>query len=145
MSRGWLLVSGSLILFLMGLLDQLAYRYYWYWRFPWFDGIMHFLGGAAISIFVLFICFQSEKLLAQNWTITRTLAVSVATSLIISLGWELFESAIGNTLDFRWGDKVGDTASALIGSLVSGLCVTRFFNNPVSLIVKEPTDSILKS
>ena len=52
MRLAWLLAA----LVLAGALAYLQHRALaelWYWRFPWFDTIMHFLGGLTAATFTI--------------------------------------------------------------------------------------------
>ena len=53
----------AVILPLLGILNYLAFKNYWYWRFRWFDQPMHFLGGLALGLFgiIIYLYFFRNK------------------------------------------------------------------------------------
>lgn len=70
------------------LASVLAYLQHWaladllYWYYPWFDTLMHFLGGLALGTFA--IAFLDKR---------RPL-VFLGGMIAVALGWELFELMI---------------------------------------------------
>lgn len=81
MRLSWLLaalVSASVLAYL----QHEALANLWYWHYPWFDTLMHFIGGLTVATFGI-------ALLAK-----RRAFVFIAGMLLIAVGWELFELAI---------------------------------------------------
>lgn len=55
---------------------------FWYWDYPWFDTVMHFLGGLTVATFGIALLNKRRALLFFGGMLT------------IAVGWELFELAI---------------------------------------------------
>lgn len=115
MSRlAWLVTS---LIFLTGLagLNVLAFRYFWYWQFEWFDLFMHCVGGITIAFFINGLIYQSPKSSKQVlfWSLTSVLLIGVI--------WEVFEF----TLDrYALWDTASDLFIAGVGAILGSLIFT---------------------
>lgn len=85
-----------------------------YWRFPWFDTLMHFLGGLTVATFAIGLLYRPRILLFA------LMMCSVA------IGWEVFEFSIGTVREANFVldtgldllmDTVGMSASYLVARL----------------------------
>ncbi len=54
----------------------------WYWHYPWFDTLMHFLGGLAVATLGIALLRKKRAL------------IFLGGMLAIAVGWELFELGI---------------------------------------------------
>jgi hypothetical protein len=81
MRLSWLLAA---LVFASALayLQHQALANLWYWYYPWFDTLMHFLGGLTVATFGIVLLN------------TRRAFVFLGGMLAIAVGWELFELAI---------------------------------------------------
>jgi hypothetical protein len=128
-----------IILSTVGVIDALAYRYYWYWRHWWLDMLMHSLAGFGVGLFVLFIWRGIwEKIEAglprRRWA---TPLATACLGLILGLVWELYELAIlmyiggyrlealSPILNMRRLDTLSDLYFDTMGGLVAGLLTER--------------------
>jgi hypothetical protein len=102
------LVSALALSGLLAVLEELTLKYFILWHHPWFDTVLHAVGGAAIGTFVIGLLHGSFRPL-------RYLALAV----IASVCWEVFEYAIGST-QVR-ADFTLDTASDLLFDAVGAL------------------------
>lgn len=107
MRIAWLLaalaLSGAL-----ALLDHVALSTYLYWRQPWFDTIVHALGGAMLGTLAVGILHGAHKP-------KRYLALVI----IVALSWEVFEFALGLSYGPRLLlDTVSDLFFDTVGLLV---------------------------
>jgi hypothetical protein len=94
----WLLTA----LFLAAILATLqhwALSEFLYWRYPWFDTLMHFLGGLTVASFAVGVLHRKR---AQ---------VFLVTMVGIAIGWEVFEYVISS---LREANFVLDTALDLL-------------------------------
>lgn len=67
---------------LLASLQHWALAAYLYWYYPWFDTMMHFLGGITVAAFGIALLDSRRAL------------VFLAAMLGIAIGWELFELSI---------------------------------------------------
>ncbi len=114
------------LLILVGGLNYLATFYHLYWTINEFDSAVHFLGGAALSAFFLWVYFFSGFFNPQNRNLRMFLAVAIVGSLVVAIAWEAYELILGEavlqkaayaydtTLDFIM-DTLGMVAVAFYG------------------------------
>ena len=81
--RLYFLLAALLLSTALALLEQWALVEHLYFRYPWFDIIMHLVGGALTGSFLVALLFRYRPIFFL------VLAVAVLA------GWELFEYAIG--------------------------------------------------
>ena len=81
MRLAWLLAA-LVFATLLAYLQHNALANLWYWHYPWFDTLMHFLGGLTVATFGIALLD------------TRRALVFLAAMLGIAIGWELFELSI---------------------------------------------------
>ncbi len=84
----------SLIVLLLGsitVLNFYAYKFFWYWRFWWFDIIMHTLGGLFVGLIALGFYFLRPNTREREIKTGVAFAVAFALISVIGVGWELFE------------------------------------------------------
>lgn len=105
-----LLISASVL----AVTHYLAIELYLYWIYPWFDMVIHTLGGAVVALGYMSIrdFIPSFKSSWQRFVPTMIFV------LLVAISWELFEIWVGIPLDEP--DYLLDTASDLILGLVGG-------------------------
>lgn len=100
-----LILSGAIFI-----LQDLALQEYLYWRWWWFDILMHFLGGILIG---------GIALIVSEFTKLPLLPVTVVALIGIGIGWELFEWVF-ELYDTAWDpvdtsiDLIMDTLGAFL-------------------------------
>ncbi len=105
-----LLISTLVLAGVIALLQDIALAEYLYWKWWWFDILMHFLGGVLVGGIGLII---SDVL---NTPKKITLLFSL---LAIGIGWEVFEWVFG-LYDGAWDpvdtgiDLIMDTLGVLV-------------------------------
>lgn len=83
MPRPYLLALLLGVSLAMAIVHNLAFQYFWYWRFWWLDVLMHISGG----FFVAGAIYLSE--------VRIKLYAVVGVSFLVSVLWELFELVAG--------------------------------------------------
>lgn len=119
-------ISGFVTLVLLALIHHIALVDFWYWRYPWLDVGVHFLGGLSIGFFITW------SLLSGSLTAQATPTQSLYSALLLSLGvgllWEWFEFSIGMPREANYlFDTKLDIASGIVGALSANLFARRFF------------------
>ncbi len=105
MRSSWLLVALVLSL-ATAFLQNAALADFWYWRYPWFDLPMHYLGGLAVS--ALLIAFLERH---------KPRAFMLLFALVI-IGWEVFEYVFGIPREENYAlDTVLDLIIGSLGAL----------------------------
>lgn len=124
--RAYIGSIGALIT-LIGVLNYYAYQFHWYWKFHWFDMIMHTLGGIWVGSFTLWYYFLRKKnssIPAPNKPFV--LVLSLASISVIGVGWELFEFSVDTLITLSQHDPV-DTASDLFFDAVGSILAVFIF------------------
>jgi hypothetical protein len=118
-----------LLIYLLFLLHVGAETFYWYWTFPWFDLLTHFLGGVCVGLGTLWFFFMSGyiKQHQRSWSGRLGLLYTLIGVGVIGVGWELYEVFVHLALHtpFDRGylfDTAGDLTMDTLGALVSYLC-----------------------
>lgn len=93
------LITALVLAALLAVLQHVALAESLYWHYPWFDTLMHFLGGLAVASFIVGLLHKHR---AQ---------VFLAGMVGIAVGWEVFEFIIGTQ---REANFVFDTALDLL-------------------------------
>lgn len=117
MRFAWFLAA-LLLSLALALLQQWAVADYLYWRYEWFDIIMHFLGGLAIAAILVALLTKFRP------------ASFVLLLAVVFLGWEVFEYVFGipretNYLFDTSLDLLMDSLGALLVYIVARFTLWR--------------------
>lgn len=112
---------------LLGVLQQLAFAYYLYWRFPWYDILMHFLGGVVVGAVYLWVVRHELPAFLKKY---ETFAYVFLFSLVVGILWEVFEYLVGIDREFSRATRQFDTILDLVmdvsGATLSYMAFSRF-------------------
>lgn len=86
------------LLILVGVLNWLATIYNLYWSIYEFDSLVHFLAGASVSLFFLWLYFYSGFFNPQEVSLKNFLLISILGAMFIAVSWEIFEFILGESL-----------------------------------------------
>lgn len=114
MNRKKLFIRLAVLIFLILVANFTANKFYWYSSIPYFDMIMHFLGGFWLALLFIWL-YNKEKLNSIN------ILKVMLSILAIGVVWELFEIIVNNSLAKNPFDA-GDTLSDLFFDLFGGVC-----------------------
>lgn len=122
MQRHSVIKTLFLFIYLLLMLHVGAELFYWYWIFPWFDLLTHFLGGVCIGVGVLWLFFMSGYIAPRTWSARSGLIHTLVGVGIIGVGWEVYEIAVHLLLQtpFESGyalDTAGDITMDTLGAL----------------------------
>jgi hypothetical protein len=107
----------------VGIVHLLATSFYLYWKYPWFDIPMHFLGGVVCAFGFSILPFF-RIILPTRYTSVYGYVVFV---LIVGIAWEIFEVVSGISLqehDFII-DTLTDIGMDIAGTLSAYLFIRR--------------------
>lgn len=120
-----LFIINFVLILVIGILHIIALKFFLYWTFPWFDNLMHFLGGlwvGTVSIWYIYFSGFADKFTPQLTT-RNIFTVSIASVIIIGILWEIFEIYVGVprfVIDYPLDtsiDLLMDTLGAVVASL----------------------------
>ena len=113
-------ISLIILILLIAVVNGLANEFSWYWRIPWLDIPMHFLGGFWVGSVALWSFLDNT-----TSKIGRTITISISAALLAGILWEVFEFNIG-ALTLAPGqssiiDTISDLSFDIIGGAVAGI------------------------
>lgn len=82
----------------VGVLNYIASIYHLYWSTYEFDSLVHFLGGASLSMFFLWFYFFSGFFNPSKTNLAQFLIVSIVGAMLASILWEVYELFLGEVL-----------------------------------------------
>lgn len=95
-------------------LHYMALKLFLYWTTPWFDIVMHFLGGFLIGIIILCILINFIGVaFLNNKKVLFILTLSGV--LVVGLGWELWEIFLG------WTDVLEDQFDTILDVVMDSI------------------------
>lgn len=119
-------------------LHFLAFEFYFYWTFWWFDILMHFLGGLWISLMALWVLFLSGYITQFHLSYRSAFFVAIFSVIVIGIGWELFEIWSGISLEDKTNylfDTTVDFIMNLFGALSGYLYVVWKYIKSINNII----------
>ena len=96
---------------LLASLEWLAVRYDLFWRWFWFDDVMHFLGGFCVGLFVAWL--YARRALSINF------AACILGAFLIGVAWEVFEYVL-HIAQSQWFSYPVDTVKDLSMDCLGG-------------------------
>lgn len=119
-------VSLSLLVLFIAVANVFAQIYYWYWRMPWLDIPMHFLGGMWLAGAVLWYRYFRHS--DSPLSLLSTLKSAVGAAIVVGLAWEIFEayvSYMSGAAPNDMPDTIGDLFSDIAGGAAMALLAWR--------------------
>ncbi len=111
-----------LVLFI-SIVNALATVFSWYWRIPWLDMPMHFLGGFWVSSVAMW-WFYSQIIDFKHRNI---FIFSIGVVLIIGSLWEIFGFGIDKFTLVSRSDLALDTISDIIFDVIGAIVSAMYF------------------
>lgn len=119
------------ILAAMAVLEYYASLNFWYWRFWWFDMIMHTLGGLSVTLAALWVIFLRKNEHPKEARTSSVALVAFAAISIVGIGWEVFEIIAHRFFNLRTGggwNAVSDLSFDLVGSSIAVIIFLMIYN-----------------
>lgn len=106
---------------LLAFLQHIAFENFFYWKFWWYDLMMHFLGGTVLgSVFFWTVQFEFSGTLKNKLSTFASVFLFV---LAVGLLWEVFEYSIGIDREYSrifWEfDSLQDLCMDVLGGSVA--------------------------
>lgn len=117
MSKWRLLLIIFILSIAIGVFHTLAIELNWYWIWRWFDIPMHILGGIIIALLAYFLLIALENPNPASW---YAFVIMVGVTVVVGLGWELFELYFEVTFERTAGfDTLKDMVMDVIGAVIA--------------------------
>jgi hypothetical protein len=113
--------SFALWLIVVFVLHTLASYFYWYFTIPWFDLLMHFIGGVTVAIFSFWILYKNYIVWLEDGRLWKAFRVTILMVLVIALLWELMEFSVQGLFRVKVLADVPDSISDVALGLVGGV------------------------
>src|SRR3989344_2028927 len=111
----WEMFASFLIL---GVLNYIAFVYHLYWSTYEFDSLVHFFGGASLSMFFLWLYLFSGFFNPSKINLIQFLIVSIVGAMFVAILWEVYELFLGEVF-IQEVEYPYDTMMDLVGALVA--------------------------
>ena len=107
-----------------------------YWKFPWLDNIMHFWGGGAAAMGMIWWTFYSAKVSAATKNLPKFYAVIIILGFTALVGvfWEFYELIVDKFITknnyislFQQGGLLDTLKDIFVDLLGGAAAVWRFF------------------
>lgn len=98
-------------------LNLFAHFFYWYVSIPWYDMLMHTLGG----IFLALWCGALWSRNVSHMSTKKSFAFIIGFVIVVGLGWEVFEYIVQGIIKGVQIADIPDSASDLICDTVGGI------------------------
>jgi len=132
----------AVIVFLLvavGVTNYFAYQFFWYWRFWWFDIVMHTLGGFIVGSATLWWFYLRKPISVQIELWKPAFFRAFAAISVIGAGWELFEFGkvrfiflpihdAGNTASDLFFDGVGCALAVILFMMLYNIFIKASLN-----------------
>jgi hypothetical protein len=98
-----------------------ALEYYLYWRFYWFDTVVHFLAGAGVGFFAFWLSSEIFPYFTQPISPFLKHLFYLLLSSVVIIGWEIFEFYfhITDSRGYYFVASGKDILSGLVGCLTA--------------------------
>lgn len=94
--------------------------FYLQWVFWWIDVVLHILGGLWIGLALFWLFFLSGKVRVPNSSLVSVFLYVVLGTLIIGVGWEMFEYISGTFItEEMFPDTIHDLFADFAGALIA--------------------------
>jgi uncharacterized BrkB/YihY/UPF0761 family membrane protein len=121
------LVTTVVILVLVLVFHLSALSNFWYWKYWWFDILMHIAGGYVILL--LIIIGWERYLRAHSGSLKRAIITALFGVLLVAVGWEVFEYKAGVTFldDNYYVDTALDIFMGVLGAILGARQMFTYF------------------
>ncbi len=120
--RRKLALESFLLVIAIFAVNLLANKFYWYVAIPWFDMLMHFLGGVFLALATG--AFFAKLFLGKPFL--HILPALLASVLLFGTLWEAFEYSVQSIITFAHLASIPDSFSDIIFDLLGGFVGTLF-------------------
>jgi VanZ family protein len=124
------LIFNLILIFIISVLNKLALVNFWFWKYWWYDIMMHFLGGLWVGMMFLWFFYFSNIFEKFDKSFLNIVFASILSVWIIGVGWEVFE-VWADPQYFREGyvfDTVLDLIMDTLGAIIGGVIYYKFLS-----------------
>ncbi|MEX2010328.1 MAG: hypothetical protein WD874_00790 [Parcubacteria group bacterium] len=122
-----LLFTSFAVLIGLFILHLVGSFFYLYWSIGWYDTLAHLIGGVFVGLFALWVFWDSGLWNKQRPSQTSAFLTAVLVTVVVGVGWEIFEYVYGLTQSTEgYGlDTVTDLIADIVGGTLAGIWGTK--------------------
>ncbi len=110
---------------IVGSLNLWALQSDLYWKYNWFDSMMHFLGGALVGSFFLWVYFFSGFFAPEKRNFRHFILIALLGVALVGFSWEIYELVLGEA-KLQKDQYLFDTTLDLIMDTLGALAICLF-------------------
>lgn len=115
-----------LVLLVLVVVHLAASYFYWYWTYPWFEVVVHVLGGMWVALVFLWLASCFDQINSMVEYKTKSLLIALIAATIFGIAWELMENLAKITFVLDAGYTF-DTAFDLFNDVIGGVLAYLYF------------------
>lgn len=81
-----------LVLAILVALHLVGSSFSWYWVYPWFDVLVHILGGLWVGLVFLWLASYLNQINSLKDYRAKSLLIALVAALLVGVVWELIEN-----------------------------------------------------
>ena len=116
----------ALVLVVLIALHVIGSYYYWYWSYPWFDVLIHILGGLWAALVFLWLASYLGQINSMKEYRVKSLLIALVSAVFIGVIWELLEN-FGHFVFTGAHNYALDTAMDLFDDAIGGVIAYLYF------------------
>lgn len=117
----------ALIVIIVAIMNGAANYWHLYFYIWWLDIPMHLIGGFWVGLTALVIYFSEKHTLPTNGSWGTVFAVALGATLVVGIGWEVFEWSvdwINGMVHLDVTDTLADIGNDFIGAIIATVLFT---------------------
>lgn len=122
-----------IVLAVLMALHSVGSYFSWYWVYPWFEYVIHTLGGLWAASVLLWLASYLGQICSMKEYKTKSLLIALISALFIGVVWELLEN-FAQLSAVSSGVYGFDTATDLLSDAIGGVLAYLYFTT----IKKKP-------
>ena len=126
-----------LVLAVLITLHSIGSYYYLYWRFPWYDSLVHIVSGLWVALLILWLASVLGQVNSLKEYKFRSFLIAVISAVFIGIIWELIENYYQVTYTNAGGYYL-DTAMDLLSDGLGGILAYLYFIKKTKCIMHDP-------
>ena len=98
----------------------------WYWKYPWFDTIVHAMSGLWAGLLILWLAVCSGELNSLQKYRIKCFLIAVISAVVVGVAWELLEYFSQITV-ISASNYYFNTATDILSDMIGGVLAYLYF------------------
>ena len=100
--------------------------YSWYWKYPWFDSVVHIISGLWVALLILWLASVFDHINSLKEYKVRSFLVAFVSAILIGVIWEIIENVFQLTFT-QSNSYMLNTAMDIINDGLGGVFAYLYF------------------